>query len=534
MTSLDCDPVLQSIFESKYGTLPPIDWRSWFSLASAEDYESLALELSGLSSVENLSERIQHERTDPEALTVDVYTYVKFKKNKTPLIFCHTSGTSGGKMSDLKWYHFSDSLVSQVWAPGMQAIFQSSGLDSRSSAIIFVPSRNRGDGITHINDSPVVKLYSAEFSQRLALSLIKPRSYVLHEFKYYNSVQVLAHVLSLNHVSVVSAPSSTILGWASHDTLLNGLKKTLDTVPDDPKTRELAAEIHRKGLEKAVDDIQARLSDILSEATLIFSTTSLSARDWVKIREFLHWKAGSERVTNLYVGSELGPFAASISEDPATVSRETMFVFPLTLPTMYGPSGFSPISRTEQGMGTLFVSRVHEGYPLININTGDIITLKGFECLPVIGSEILRAPFPLKMQVSISPEAGISQGSLFVGEYFDFGDFLMKNPRELLTCMINTCDLDRSASLLMVKKEFGWEIVVPSHYADIDILSCLGSCPGGIPLLEAIQDHHLRLKIVGKNPVISAVSRPELLQRVRAGELPKGILKRWPLYVKYQ
>ena len=534
MTTLDCDPVLQSIFDGKYGNFPLIDWKSWFSLSSAQDYESLALELSGLSCVENLSERMQHERTDPEALTVDVQTYVKFKKQKSPLIFCHTSGTSGGKMSDLKWYHFSDSLVSQLWVPGMQAIFESSGLDSDSSALIFIPSRNRGDGITRIDDFPVVKLYSAEFSQRLALSLINPQSYVLNEFKYYTTVQVLAHILSLDRLSVVSAPSSILLGWTNKDRLKNGLKKSMDAVPDDSEARELADEIHRKGMDKAVAAIQTRLSDILSDATFIFSTTSLSEKDWVQIREFLNWKKGSEKVTNLYVGSEVGPFAASISADKDTISRETMYVFPLTLPTMYRSSGFLPISRMEQGTNTLFVSRMHEQYPLININTGDVITLKEFEGLPVIGTEILRSPFPLKMQVSVSPEAGISPENLYVGEYFDFNDFFIKNPRELVTCMTDACNLDRSASLLMVNREGGWEIIVPSSHSKRDVLSCLESCPEGIALSRAIHDHRLHLKIIEGNPVIPPISRPELIQGVRAGELPKGILKRWPLYVKYQ
>jgi hypothetical protein len=534
MTSYDFDPALQSIFKKKYGHLPSVDWKSWFSLASPEAYESLAIKLSGLSSVDNLYERIQHEQTDPEALTVDVDTFVKFKSEKTPLMFCHTSGTSGGKISDLKWYHFSDSLVSRLWAPGMQAIFQSSGLDSNSSAIIFVPSRNKGDGITDINGSPAIRLYSAEFSQRLALSLIKPRSYVLQEFKHYTSIQALAHILSLDHVSVVSAPSTTLLGWSNSEKMQKRVQKSLDTVPDDPVVQELTDMIHRKGLEKAVRDIQRRLSHLLSDATCIFSTTSLSSTDWSRIRTFMGWNKGYERVTNLYVGSEVGPFAASISESPPTTFQESMHVFPLTLPTMYGPSGWTPLSKTSLKVGPVFVSRMHDEHPLINISTGDVITLHRQKGLPTISGEILRAPFPLKTPVTVSPHIGQSTGPLYVGGFFDFDTFRLKNPRKILNCLIHTCNVKKSSPLLMVNTEQGWELVTSSPDPDTDIATCLQSCPNGESLAQALQNHTLHLRIIEEDPVQSVHSRSEILKKVRSGELPKGILKRWPVYVRYQ
>jgi hypothetical protein len=534
IASYDFDPALQSIFEKKYSHLPLIDWKSWLTLTSPQAYESLAIELSGLSSVDNLSERILHERTDPEALTVDVHTFVKFKNENTPLIFCHTSGTSGGKISDLKWYHFSDSLVSQLWAPGMQAIFQSSGLDSNSSAVIFVPSRNKGDGITDSNGSPVIKLYSAEFSQRLALSLINPRSYVLHEFKNYTSTQALAHILSQDHISVVSAPSTTLLVWSDPEKMQKRVKKSLDAVPDDPVVQELHDMIHRKGLERAVEYIQRRLSHILQDATFIFSTTSLSSTDWSRIRSFMGWKRGYERVTNLYVGSEVGPFAASISEYPATKFQETMHVFPLTLPTMHGSSGWAPISRTSRKVGPVFVSRMHDYHPLINIATGDVITLNNQQGLPTIRGEILRAPFPLKTPVTISPLIGKSSGPLYVGGYFDFDTFTLKNPRKILNCLIHTCHVKKSSPLLMIPIERGWELVISSPDPDIDIISCLHSCPHGESLAQALQNHVLHLRIIHEDPVQPTDSRSDILKKVRSGELPKGTLKRWPVYVRYQ
>lgn len=531
MASYDFDSTLQSLFEKKYGYFPLIDWRSWLSLPSIEAYETLATELSGLSSVENLPDRMQHERTDPEALTVDVHTFVQFKKERTPRIFCHTSGTSGGKISDIKWYHFSDELVSRLWSPGMQAIFEASGLNSHSSAILFVPSRNKGDGITYMNDYPVVKLYSAEFSQRLAVSLIKPHSYVLDEFKQYSSIQTLAHVLSLEKVSVVSAPATVILGWAHRERLHKKLKKSLESGPEDAAIQPLLELISRKGLNRAVDIIQDRLSDLLSESTFIFSTSSLSPESWSLIRTFLHWKKGEERVTNLYVGSEVGPFAASISQDPDTRSHETMSVFPLTLPALHGPSGFTLLSEPRNLRGHLFISRMHDSHPLINIATGDVITLSHQDGLPSIGGVILRAPFPLKRKVSLLPQIAPSPRPLYVGGYFDLDGIELIDPQTLLNCLVNTCEVTPHSSLLMLKREQGWEMIISSSASPSSIISCLPSCPGGSSLHEAIQAHTLHLRTVEENPVQPADSRSDRLEKVRAGELPKGVLKRWPLYV---
>ena len=88
------------------------------------------------------------------------------------MVFCHTSGTTSGDIRQLKWYHMSNGLIKRLWAPGMQAIFESSGLNPKTSAVIFVPSRTKIDGINKLEGKEYISLYSSEFSQRLMLSIM--------------------------------------------------------------------------------------------------------------------------------------------------------------------------------------------------------------------------------------------------------------------------------------------------------------------------------------------------------------------------
>ena len=99
----------------------------------------------------------------------------------------------------------SKDIVSRYWAPGMQAIFESSGLNSEKSAVIFVPSRTNLDGINYLNDKQYLSLYSSEFSQRTMLSIIKPHSYLLHEYKMSKDLDVISKILSLEEIAVISA-----------------------------------------------------------------------------------------------------------------------------------------------------------------------------------------------------------------------------------------------------------------------------------------------------------------------------------------
>ncbi|KYK37747.1 MAG: hypothetical protein HXS46_03170 [Theionarchaea archaeon] len=531
MKQYDFDPDVQRILGAVYGDIPSINWRQWLAISSVEEYESTALKLSGLSTMENLFERMKNEKTDPKSFSVNVESFLG-SHEESPVIMCHTSGTSGGDIADVKWFHMSRTLVTQLWAPGMQAIFESSGLNARSSAVIFVPSRAHTDGLSVEKGKTTVRLYSAEFSQRLVLSLMKPRSYVLYEYKDAKSVQVLAKILSMDGIAVVSAPFVTVLGWANLNQLRKGLEKSLDAgeYKDTPEVDELKKKIRTKGLDAAAIKIQKALSDKLLEATVIFSTTGMTDKEWDTIRDFLQWKKGEEQFTNLYVGSEVGPFAASIGSD-----SQSMQVFPLTVPVIEHRGDRDLISRTKNKVGKLFVSRLHGDNPVINIDTGDVITIESQEGLPVIQGDVLRAGFPLKTEIFFSPEISTyEKKKVLVGTYFDLEgiEIEIRNPRKLLACLAEQCHLDKKSSVVLKKEGDHWIMVIPSPDESCSpIDDILNTCPGGKSLGHAIKEEELHTKMVDENPVNFLIPRSELLEKVRKGNLPKGVLKRWPLYV---
>jgi hypothetical protein len=488
------------------------------------------LALSGLSSTDSLLDRIQTEKTDPKSFSVNVKSLITTRKG--PLIVCHTSGTSGGSISDVKWFHMTRTLVERLWAPGMKAIFEASGLTSQKSAIIFVPSRAKFDGLFTSGRTRVIKLYSAEFSQRLVLSLLHPYSYLLHPYKDSRSVKVLAEIMSMDRIAVVSAPFLTLLGWADPKRLRYGLEKSLNSSSSDDDSLEvkLTKRIERIGLKAAAKEIQEQLSELLSDATLIFSATAMTEKEWNTICTFLQWERGEEQVTNLYVGSEVGPFAASIGSH----SWKEMSVFPLTIPVIEHKKERHLISKSPHNTGKLLLSRMQNGDSLINIDTGDVITVANQEGLPLIKGEILRAGFPLKPEIRFSSEVRVPESyNVFVGSYFDMDGIHITNPRLLVLCLAELCNFDRESSLIL-KKDSKWILMVPFQAETCSrtaVLDSLSLCPHGTQLEQAVTDGILHIEQISENPVESAVPRSVLLNRVRMGELPKGVLTRWPLYV---
>ncbi|NVM37119.1 MAG: hypothetical protein HWN81_16090, partial [Candidatus Lokiarchaeota archaeon] len=459
------------------------------------------------------------------------------------LVFCHTSGTTNSNLSMLKWFYMTKDIVKRQWAPGMQAIFESSGLDSKSSAVIFVPSRLKFDGLNKYEDKEYISLYSSEFSQRIMLSIIKPRLYLFNEYKNSKNLEILSQILAIENVSVISAPATTILGWADINRLKIGLKKSLNSIRQnqDPLTERILLEIKKKGLNSVSKDIHKRLSDKISKATLVFSISSLSEYDWELIRKFMKWEKGEEKFTNLYVASETGPFAASITKGDFEISRlNRMYIFPLTLPVIEYKGKKEAVSRTKNKMGRLYVSRLDNSGVLININVGDVISIKNQEGLPQIDGRILRSSFQLKYPINLSKEIVIQPHyKVFAGDYFSFSNFEFYNPRRLLNCLKDNCGLNIDSLLLIRKNKASdkpWMLFLHSNgkkncsnlknYSKI-LLDCILNNE----LKEAILNSEIKIKLINEDPVDFLVTRSEVLEKVRSGKNPKGILKKWPLYV---
>ena len=330
MEAYDFDKDVQKVFDKSFSDISHIDWKEWLNISSKDEFETLAVKLSGLDKVNDLLNRIKKEKTNSRSFSVNLDTYIEDYDGFDPLILVHTSGTTDSSLAGIKWFHMTKSTIERLWAPGMRAIFESSGLTSKGSAVIFVPSRLNLDGINESNKSQYISLYSSEFSQRVMLSAIKPISYLLYEYKNSKNLEIISKILSLENLSVISAPAATILGWANIDKFRAGLEKSLGVVPKNPSPmlEKLLKIIHYNGIDAASKKIQNLLSEKVSKATVIFSISSLNAHQWDLIRKFMKWEKGTEKFTNLYVGSEIGPFASSLGDNNLARSNK-MYIFPV-------------------------------------------------------------------------------------------------------------------------------------------------------------------------------------------------------------
>ncbi|MFX1376335.1 MAG: hypothetical protein ACFFA0_11010 [Promethearchaeota archaeon] len=543
MNSFDFDLKTQKIFDKQFSNITSTNWKKWLDISSKEEYEELALKNSGLSSINDIFEKIKTEKTNPKALSVNLYEFLRDFRSSDPLIICHSSGTTNSDISALKWLHMSKNIIQNYWAPGMQAIFESSGLNSKSSVVIFVPSRLKTDGINIYEYSRFISLYSSEFSQRLMLSIIKPQSYTFFEYKNSKNLEVITKILSLDNISAISAPASTILGWADIKKFRIGLKNSLNLIKtiENPLLEKLLLKIEKDGIELAAKYIQNLLSEKLSKATVIFGISSLSETDWNAIRSIMNWKKGEERFINLYVASEIGPFAASITKDNYEFSRTgKLYVFPLTLPVIENRGKRELISRTELKLGRLLISKINDSNAFVNIDVGDIIQMVNQEALPQIEGKILRSSFQLNYEIKVSEEIQLSAPyNVFAGDYFNFDTFEVYDPRYILNCLKMKCKLDIDSIVLLKQKienNIVYTLVILSNENNVcstveNIQNIIYNCSKNDNFKESIKKNFIKINLIKENPVNFVATRSEILRKVRSGKNPKGILKKWPLYV---
>jgi hypothetical protein len=347
--------------------------------------------------------------------------------------------------------------------------------------------------------------------------------------------------LALDNLSVISAPAATILGWANIEKLRHGLKKSLDGIinNDDPMIERYLTMIDNEGFNAASVKIQKKLSEKISKANVIFSISSLNSNQWELIRTFMKWEKGEEKFTNLYVGSEIGPFASSLG-DYELARLNKMYVFPLTLPVLEYKQKFSLITKAKDKIGKLLISRLNNtSHPLINVDTGDVIVIKNQEKIPIIGGEIFRSGFHLKYPINISNKVKISKDiNVYAGDFFNLKEFDIFAPRYLLDCLINDCNI-QTDSLLLVGFEGNdvpWELFLPISEnikctSDEEIRKTIDTCPEEENIDKAIQNNYLTIKLINEQPVNFKATRLEILKKVQKGDVPKGILKKWPLYL---
>uniref|UniRef100_A9A6H6 GH3 auxin-responsive promoter n=1 Tax=Methanococcus maripaludis (strain C6 / ATCC BAA-1332) TaxID=444158 RepID=A9A6H6_METM6 len=539
MSVYDFDINLQKVFYNYFKDIKSANWKNWLDISSVEEYEEAIFKNSKLSS--DILEEIHLKKTDPKDFSLNPKTFLKERLEKDDVanlflkdtaIVTHTSGTSGGDITKLKWFLISDDFLKRVWVPGMQAIFESSGLSKNKSAVIFVPSRIKVDGLSKVEDLNLIRLYTSEFSQRVVLSHIKPSSYLIDEYKNALNILTISKILTLDDISVISAPAATIIKWADLDKLKMGLENSINSIDwdnledENSEVFELKKLYERIGLDNFAIEIQNRLSEALKDSTLIFSITSLSKDEWSKIRKFMGWNVGEEKFTNLYVGSEIGPFAGGINKE----DNYRMYVFPLTYPVIERKGKKEFISKTKDNYGVLLVSRPGS-IPLINIDTGDVITILNQEGIPKISGEILRSGFKLKLEMKL--EGFPKNTEFFAGDYFDIGGIEVFNPRKMVSCMGQRFGLEKDNPVLLVSGE-SYKMVLPlenNKNVLIDkIKEEMPNCSIGQDIEEALKNEKISLEM-GNTNVKSSIDHAELLEKVKKGDLPKGVLKKWPFYI---
>ncbi len=534
----DFDEETQIILNNFLFDVGSTDWKSWINLSTKEEYEEYILKNSGFSS---FSEVLQQKNLDSKAFSIDINTFIKDYDSSDAIVLCHTSGTTNSDITALKWFHMSKDIVSRYWAPGMQAIFESSGLTSKKSAVIFVPSRTNLDGIKDLDDRQYLSLYSSEFSQRTMLSIIKPKSYLLYEYKKSKDLDTISKILSMDDISVISAPAITILGWSDIEKLQKGLTKSIDELKTKTNSNQnvLINLIKQEGIKKASKLIQEKLSEKLSGAIIIFSTSSLSEQDWTLIRKFMRWKKAEEKFTNLYVASEVGPIASSLGD--FDVSRtNSMYLFPLTLDVLEYKGKKDLISRTENSIGKLLVSRFNNEEILTNIDLGDIIKIKTQNGLPQIEGTILRAKFELKYPIMISNKIALpNRYTIYAGEHFIFDHFEIYNPRHLLNCLNLNCSSNFDCLLLTETNRSIFKLIlsknIDAECADLEqIKKTILDCSQLKSLKTAIINDQIKIELISDKTIDFLAARSDMLEYVRNGKMPKGILKKWPLYVLLQ
>ena len=539
MNAYDFDGNLQQYFFQSFSDIKTVDWRNWLKINSREEYEDLALKQSGLKEIEYLHDKLKYEKTNSRSFSIEINTFTKNYEGNDPLIFCHTSGSTNSSLAGLKWFFFSKSLIQRLWAPGMRAIFESSGLNTTNSAIIFVPSRMKVDGLNQIAERKYVSLYSAEFSQRIMLSITKPKEYLFYEYKNSRNIEIISKILNIDNISVISAPAVTVLNWADINKFKYGLQKSIssNSNKNEVESSTLLELIKKKGLNDAAKIIQNKLSNKLSKATLIFSITSLSESQWSLLAKFMKWNKGQEKFTNLYVGSEIGPFASSLSYGIAR--SNLMYIFPLTIPVIEYRGNKNLITQTINKTGNLLISRCDNSKPLINIDTGDIISVENNDKIPLITGKILRNSFQLKYPIKMSEKVNIpSVYEIFAGDYFLFDEFELVDPKNLLRCLKNKCEIQND-SLLLIKSEKNngaWTLILPSNMNTScktieNYLTQIFKCPYEKSFQQAIKENNIALELIDDTPIDFLASREDILSKVRLGQIPKGILKKWPIYI---
>ncbi|MFW9950656.1 MAG: hypothetical protein ACFFKA_11110, partial [Candidatus Thorarchaeota archaeon] len=157
-----------------------------------------------------------------------------------------------------------------------------------------------------------------------------------------------------------------------------------------------------------------------------------------------------------------------------------------------------------------------------------------------IEGTILRAKFELKYPIMISNKISLSNRyAIYAGEHFIFDHFEIYNPRHILNCINSNCSFNFDCLLLIKTNNSTFKLILPkiidTECADPEhIKKIIYDCSQLKNLKAAINNNQIKIELINDEPINFLAMRSDMLEYVRNGKMPKGILKKWPLYVLLQ
>ena len=128
---------------------------------------------------------------------------------------------------------------------------------------------------------------------------------------------------------------------------------------------------------------------------------------------------------------------------------------------------------------------------------------------------------------------------ILVGDYFKFKNLEIIDPKRIKNCL-SSCLEANLDSLLLINSDHNdpsqWILYLQRNYnKDIEKVSKLNKmisdCSDEATIEDALRGGYLDIQIIKESPISYLYPRTEMLEKVQNGELPKGILKKWPIYV---
>jgi hypothetical protein len=125
---------------------------------------------------------------------------------------------------------------------------------------------------------------------------------------------------------------------------------------------------------------------------------------------------------------------------------------------------------------------------------------------------------------------------IFAGDFFIFNEFEIIEPRKLLDFLKVNCNFNTDSMLFLSKdsKLKDSRLILPYNSSCQNGESIKHKITSNTDLIEfhpLFEGDNIEIELIDDQPVDFLETRKNKIRKVQTGEIPKGILKKWPLYV---